>query len=113
MVGSLGMAGSLISYEAIQPGGNANLVAKVIATEEGGRGSRRSSVGAKDKVTVLLDGNRHIVEALRDALLDRDELIGEEILDVIHGAQAFALGGGGWWGSPKYERMRTPSSMKA
>ena len=27
--------------------------------------------------------NRHVIEALRDALLDRDELVGVEILDVI------------------------------
>ena len=32
--------------------------------------------------------NRHLVEALRDALLDRDELIGEEILEVLTEAEA-------------------------
>ena len=31
----------------------------------------------------MLDDHRHVVEALRDALLERDELIGDEILDVI------------------------------
>ena len=30
--------------------------------------------------------NKHVVEALRDALLDRHELIGSEILDVIEAA---------------------------
>jgi hypothetical protein len=29
-----------------------------------------------------------VVEALRDALLDRDELVGDEIGDVIRGAVA-------------------------
>ncbi len=31
----------------------------------------------------MLEDHRHVVEALRDALLDRDELVGDEILDVI------------------------------
>ena len=34
----------------------------------------------------MLDEHRHVVEALRDALLDRDELIGDEIVDVIEAA---------------------------
>ncbi|MDQ1375147.1 MAG: cell division protease FtsH [Actinomycetota bacterium] len=87
MVGALGMAGSLISYEAIQPGGNANLAAKVIATDEGRAKVEAILVENKARVTVLLEQNRHIVEALRDALLDRDELIAEEIMDVIHDAE--------------------------
>ena len=36
----------------------------------------------------MLGENRHVVEALRDALLERHELIGDEILDVIHAAVA-------------------------
>ena len=39
----------------------------------------------------LLDANRHLVEALRDALLERHELIGSEITDVLEAAQARAL----------------------
>jgi hypothetical protein len=31
----------------------------------------------------MLDSHRHVVEALRDALLERDELLAEEILAVI------------------------------
>ena len=31
----------------------------------------------------MLERNRHFVEALRDALLDREELVSEEILDVL------------------------------
>ena len=38
----------------------------------------------------MLEANRNIVEALRDALLARDELIGEEIADVIVTAQKVA-----------------------
>ena len=40
---------------------------------------------------MLLDANRHVVEALRDELLERDELVGEEITNVI--AEALAEGG--------------------
>ena len=36
----------------------------------------------------MLSRNRHVVEALRDALLERDELIGDEILAVITTATA-------------------------
>lgn len=31
----------------------------------------------------MLDENRHVVEALRDALLEHEELVGEEIVEVI------------------------------
>jgi cell division protease FtsH len=42
----------------------------------------------KEKRTIkaLLNRNRHLVIALRDALLDRDELIGEQIVDVLERA---------------------------
>ena len=34
----------------------------------------------------LLDGNRHLVEALRDQLLVHDELVGDDITAVLHEA---------------------------
>ena len=40
----------------------------------------------KVRVTSLLEENRDIVAALRDALLERDELVGDEILSVIERA---------------------------
>ena len=45
MVGSFGMAGSLISFDAVSHGpiGGANLVAKVLADDKGKRASRTSS----------------------------------------------------------------------
>jgi len=92
MVGALGMAGSLLSYEAVQTGGAANLTAKVIATDEGRERVEAILVDNKGRVEKLLDENRHIVEALRDALLDREELIAGEILDVIHAAERQARG---------------------
>jgi ATP-dependent Zn protease len=38
---------------------------------------------AKAGATAILSSNRHLVEALRDALLTSDELIGEQIEAVL------------------------------
>ncbi|MGA2835303.1 MAG: AAA family ATPase [Acidimicrobiales bacterium] len=86
MVGLLGMGNSLISVGAIESLGG-GLVGKVLADD-----ARRAEVetllaDSKESVTRMLDEHRHVVEALRDALLVRSELIGDEILDVIRRAQ--------------------------
>jgi cell division protease FtsH len=86
MVGSLGMAGSLISYDAMAVAGAQNVVAKVLATDSGKEAVDRILNDAKKAVGSMLDAHRHVVEALRDALLERDELLGEEILAVINHA---------------------------
>jgi ATP-dependent Zn protease len=88
MVGSFGMAGSLISMEAVRGPGAANTVAKVLSDET--CRARVDSIldSARDDVRVLLAQHRHLVVALRDALLDREELIGPEISDVLESAQA-------------------------
>jgi hypothetical protein len=39
-------------------------------------------------VTNLLDQHRYLVEALRDALIERHELVGEEITDILEAAEA-------------------------
>ena len=83
MVGTFGMAGSLISFEAVSTPGGANTVAKVIATEEGKEAVEGILTDARKQVVAMLHDNRHVVEALRDALLAREELIGEEITEVI------------------------------
>jgi cell division protease FtsH len=88
MVGSLGMGASLIvdgSPTLIGPGDPAS---KVLAND-----ARRDEVEhllarSKAEARAMLKQNRHIVEALRDALLERDELVGEEIAVVILGATA-------------------------
>ena len=86
MVGSLGMAGSLISYNAMSTPGALNIVAKVLATDEGKEAVTRILDEAKASVTKMLEAHRHIVEGLRDALLERDELVGEQITEVIANA---------------------------
>ena len=44
----------------------------------------------RQKTTVrgLMGANRHLVAALRDALVERHELIGREITDVLEAARA-------------------------
>jgi cell division protease FtsH len=87
MVGSLGMAGSLVSYEAIESGPiTQGIVGKVLGNDESRRAVETMLVQAKDEVRKLLDENRQLVVALRDALLDRDELVGDEIMDVLREA---------------------------
>jgi ATP-dependent Zn protease len=90
MVGAFGMAGSLISFEAIAEGpvGSKNLVGRVLSDPDGKRRVEDILETQKARVTALLEDNRDVVEALRDALTERDELVGSEILDVIDRALA-------------------------
>jgi cell division protease FtsH len=88
MIGSLGMDGTLFSYEALETPGAPNIVAKVASTDDGRARIEARLADARARVRAMLDTHRPVVAALRDALLDRHELIGEEILDVIHAAVA-------------------------
>jgi cell division protease FtsH len=83
MVGSLGMAGSLVSLDAASGPGGANIVAKVLSSDEGRQAVEKILDDARSKVRTLLADNLTTVEALRDALLERDELVGDEITAVI------------------------------
>ncbi|MGH2740444.1 MAG: AAA family ATPase [Actinomycetota bacterium] len=88
MVGALGMAGSLVSYEAIGESAiqTRNLVAKVLADPDAKRRVELLLEKQRQKAVSVLEENRDIVESLRDALLDRDELVGNEIVGVIEEA---------------------------
>jgi cell division protease FtsH len=86
MIGSLGMAGSLFSYEAMQTPG-ANIVTRVASSDDGKARIEEMLAAARDEVRTMLVEHVQVVEALRDALLVRHELIGEEILEVISKAQ--------------------------
>ncbi|HZA27521.1 MAG TPA: AAA family ATPase [Actinomycetota bacterium] len=90
MVGALGMGGSLVSYEAVAEGpvSTRNLVGKVLGDSGGKQKVEELLGGQKERAIAVLDENRDVVEGLRDALLERDELIGDEILDVIQAALA-------------------------
>ncbi|HET9691899.1 MAG TPA: AAA family ATPase [Acidimicrobiales bacterium] len=88
MVGAYGMAGRLRSLEAVRTPGGANLTAKVLSDDDGAAAVEAILVEARDEVRGLLGAYRHLVEGLRDALLEREELIGDEIVDVLAAAAA-------------------------
>jgi len=83
MVGAAGMTGSLVSFMAT----GQDLVTSVL----GDRTARAQLEGvlddARQSVLSLLSRHRYLVEALRDALLERYELIGVQITDVLEKAQ--------------------------
>jgi ATP-dependent Zn protease len=89
MIGAAGMGDSLVSLSAAGGGPfGGGLVSQVL-----GDRAAREQVEAllhqqKAVVRGLLSQHRHLVEALRDALLDRHELIGHEITDVLEAAAA-------------------------
>ena len=93
MVGSLGLGGSLVSLDAAHGPYGANTVAKVLAGDRSREAVEDILENAKAAVTEMLEENRHLVEALRDALLDRDELVGDEITAVLAQARADADAG--------------------
>jgi ATP-dependent Zn protease len=90
MVGSFGMAGSLISYDAIAEGAisRTNLVAKVLGDAAAKQRVEDILEAQRARVREVLEENRDIHAALRDALISRDELVRDEILDVIEKALA-------------------------
>jgi cell division protease FtsH len=91
MVGALGMSGSLVSFEASGGGPlDGGLVARVLADDASRQEIEKMLDRSKESVRELLDANRHVVEALRDELLERDELVGDEITGVIAEALAAA-----------------------
>jgi ATP-dependent Zn protease len=89
MIGQLGMGTTLVSSAAMEyPAGG--IVSKVLAND-GGRAEVEDLLrSSKASVTQMLEEHRNVVEALRDALLEREELIGDDILEVIRGSQPAA-----------------------
>jgi ATP-dependent Zn protease len=88
MVGAVGMGGSLVSLAAVQHGAlaDSNLVGRVLADPAGREAVERILSDQKQVARELLTVHEHIVVALRDALLERHELVGREIQDVIRSA---------------------------
>ncbi|MDM7829828.1 AAA family ATPase [Cellulomonas edaphi] len=82
MVGAAGMTGSLISFAATPH----DLVSAVLSDSSAREQLETVLDDARSHVRRLLSRNRHLVEALRDALLERYELIGTEITDVLEAA---------------------------
>jgi cell division protease FtsH len=90
MIGSFGMGDSLISTAALVMPGNPNLASKVLASDGGREAVEAMLKEARAHASALVAEHRRVVEALRDALLAQDELVGDEILAVIAGANEVA-----------------------
>lgn len=88
MVGVCGMEDSLISFQAVQGAAlsDTNIVGRVIGDPQGRAAVERLLHEQKQHVHDLLTENRHLVAALRDALVSRHELIGAEITSVLEAA---------------------------
>ncbi len=88
MVGSLGLGDSLVSFNTLDGGlFGGNIANKVLGDSQSRMAVDRILTENKESVTRLLSANRHLVEALRDALMKHEELIDDEILEVLRGAE--------------------------
>jgi cell division protease FtsH len=88
MVGSMGLGGSLISFRALDDGLlGGNLAAKVLSDAPARAAVDRLLSDQKELVVALLATHRHLLEALSSALIEREELVGREILEVIEAAE--------------------------
>jgi ATP-dependent Zn protease len=90
MVGAAGMTGSLISFAAVLGGAfnDSNLVGRVLGDHEGRQRVEELLQEQKTIIKGKLEANQHIIAGLRDALLERSELIGKEIREVIESIPA-------------------------
>jgi ATP-dependent Zn protease len=90
MVGAAGMVDTLVSFAAVQGSAlsDSNIVGRVLGDGDGRQMVEKVLTTQRDAVRLLLAENRHLVAALRDALVERHELIGSEITDVLEAARA-------------------------
>ncbi|HEX8496865.1 MAG TPA: AAA family ATPase [Actinomycetales bacterium] len=97
MVGAAGMVDTLISFAAVQGSSlsDAGLVGRVLGDSQGRAMVEQLLGDQKAAVHKLMSQNRHLVAALRDALVERHELIGHEITDVLEAARAAHAEGSG------------------
>jgi ATP-dependent Zn protease len=89
MVGAAGMVDTLVSFAAVQGSAfsDSGIVGRVLGDSEGRRMVEQVLTAQRDTVRELLAANTHLVAALRDALVERHELIGTEITDILQAAQ--------------------------
>ena len=84
MVGACGMGNSLISVAAAGNGYHAGSIVDKVLGDENARAELDDLLaGSRDAAKAIVEAHPEVVEALREALLERDELVGSEITDVI------------------------------
>jgi len=87
MIGACGMGNSLISVAAAGSGYfEGSLVDKVLGDKDARAELDALLMGSCDAAKAIVEAHPEVVEALRDALLERDELVGSEITGVIEAA---------------------------
>ena len=93
MIGACGMGNSLISVAAAGSGYfEGSLVDKVLGDKAARAELDALLMGSCDAAKAIVEAHPEVVEALRDALLERDELVGSEITEVIESALDEASG---------------------
>ncbi|MCP3976960.1 MAG: AAA family ATPase [bacterium] len=94
MVGSYGLGDSPVSFRAANGGAFAgDFVAQVLGDPKARKAVDRILADAKHDTTRILADHRYLIEALRTALLDREELDGDAIIAVLREAETQALAG--------------------
>jgi cell division protease FtsH len=93
MIGSCGMGESLISIAAAGTGiHSGGLVEKVLSDKDARTELDALLVSSRDAARAIVSEHGAVVEALRDALMERDELVGGEITEVITGCLSLPPG---------------------
>jgi len=96
MVGSYGLGDTPVSFRAADGGAlGGDFVAQVLADPKARKAVDRLLGDAKHDTARVLADHRYLVEALRTALLEREELVGLDIINVIRQAEEDALAGSG------------------
>ncbi len=91
MIGVLGMGTSLIVDNSSSLTAPSDVASRVLTHDDGRAEVERLLARSKDEARSMLNENRHVIEALRDALLEREELVGPEITSVIATARPDGL----------------------
>ncbi len=84
MIGACGMGISLISVAAAGDGYQVGGIVDKVLRDKAARAELDALlIASRDEAKAIVSAHPEVVEALRDALLERDELVGSEITDVI------------------------------
>jgi ATP-dependent Zn protease len=112
MIGACGMGDSLISIAAAGTGIlSGGLVEKVLADKEARSELDALLASSRDAARSIVSEHGDVVEALRDALMLRDELVGGEITDVITNCLSLSAGGSRELVRGPHRRRRTDGSV--
>ena len=88
MIGSLGMGDSLLCLDASQSALGGNVVEKVLNDPASRAAADKLLLECKEKVRVLLSARRGPLRRSAQALLDRDEISGTELTQILAGSNA-------------------------